>query len=99
MRGLRSYGEDVERTAQTGKDDESDQFVRDGKFYILIEAKNHARIDLADFMDQALRQRDNFCKARSLDPNDVMPVVAIKRRGKSWDQAYIVTIVKEYFGP
>lgn len=99
MSGLRGdpYNEEVERTAQTGRDDESDLFIRDGNFYVLVEAKNHKSIELADFVDQAILQRDNFAKARGLDPFDVMPLAVIKRRNKPWHQGYVATTIHEYF--
>lgn len=94
---LRAKGEACERTAQTGKDDEGDLFVVDDGWYWLIENKAVQRIDLASFVDQALVERDNFAKARGIDPFRVMPLSIIKRRNKPIEMSYCVTTLGEYW--
>lgn len=95
---LRGRGYDVERLRQTGKNDEGDLVVKEGTAACIIEAKATARMDLSGFMRQALLERDNYCKARGLNTKNVMAVAVIKRRGKSTDEAFVVTTLGEFFG-
>ncbi|MEV0437806.1 hypothetical protein AB0I84_00680 [Streptomyces spectabilis] len=95
--GLRAAGEDVESLRLAGIEDEGDLVVResDGQ-YLVIEAKN-AKFTPGPFLDEAMRERENFAKHRGLDPDVVESVVVVKRRGKSWRKAFVLTTVEEYF--
>ncbi|MEU5433802.1 hypothetical protein AB0G73_10535 [Streptomyces sp. NPDC020719] len=96
--GLRSAGEDVERLRLSGDQDEGDLVVReeDGRF-LIIEAKN-AKFEPGKFLDEALTERENFTKHRHLDPDLVDAIVIVKRRGKNWRKAFVLTTVEDYFG-
>ncbi|MCC2278870.1 hypothetical protein LKL35_26080 [Streptomyces sp. ET3-23] len=95
--GLRAIGEDVESLRLAGTEDEGDMVIRepDGRF-LVIEAKN-AKFEPGPFLDEAMRERENFAKHRGLDANLVDSVVVVKRRGKSWRKAFVLTTVEEYF--
>ncbi|MEU7030028.1 hypothetical protein AB0A60_25525 [Streptomyces sp. NPDC046275] len=98
MTGLRSVGEDVERLRLTGAEDEGDLAIReDGGLFTIVEAKN-AKFEPGPFLDEARRERLNFAKHRGIDPDLVDSVVVVKRRGKNWRQAYVLTTVEAYFG-
>ncbi|MFE0771948.1 hypothetical protein [Streptomyces sp. NPDC058861] len=98
MTGLRSVGEDVERLRLTGAEDEGDLAVReDGGLFTIIEAKN-AKFEPGPFLDESRRERLNFAKHRGIDPGRVESVVVVKRRGKNWRKAFVLTTVEAYFG-
>jgi Holliday junction resolvase len=96
--GLRSEGFDVESLRLAGAEDEGDMVVRegDGK-YLVIEAKN-AKFEPGVFLGQAIVERENFAKHRSLDLDDVESIVVVKRRGKNWRQAFVLTTVENFLG-
>ena len=96
--GLRGEKFDVESLRLAGKEDEGDMVVRegDGK-YLVIEAKN-AKFEPGVFIGEAIVERENFAKHRGLDLGDVESVVIVKRRGKGWRQAFVLTTVEAYFG-
>ena len=91
------YGEQVERLVLAGANDCGDAYVKDDDLYIVIEAKDRKRMDLAGAVDEALKERDNFARARKVDPAKCMPIAIIKRRGKNIRDAYVVTTLDEYF--
>ncbi|AFU62090.1 hypothetical protein D854_gp52 [Streptomyces phage R4] len=96
--GLRSEGFDVESLRLAGKEDEGDMVVRegDGK-YLVIEAKN-AKFEPGVFLGEAIVERENFAKHRGLDLEDVESIVVVKRRGKGWRKAFVLTTVEDYLG-
>ncbi len=98
MTGLRSVGEDAERLRLTGAEDEGDLAIReDGGLFTVIEAKN-AKFEPGPFLDEAERERLNFAKHRGIDPDRVESIVVVKRRGKNWRKAFVLTTVEAYFG-
>ena len=98
MKGLREqYGEKVERLRLAGRDDEGDLAIEDDGLYLVVECKAEKEIDLSGYMREALRERDNYAKARGLDPADCLPMAIVKARGKAWNQAYVVMPLAEYF--
>ncbi|MFF4244285.1 hypothetical protein ACFYY2_07395 [Streptomyces sp. NPDC001822] len=98
LAGLRSIGEDAERLRLTGAEDEGDLVIRaaDGT-YLVIEAKN-AKFEPGPFLDEAEVERLNFARHRDLDPFDVESIAIVKRRGKGWRKAFVLTTVEAYFG-
>ncbi|MFE4451399.1 hypothetical protein [Streptomyces sp. NPDC056796] len=96
--GLRSEKFDVESLRLAGKEDEGDMVIRedDGTF-IVIEAKN-AKFEPGVFVGEAQVERENFAKHRGLDLEKVESVVVVKRRGKNWRKAFVLTTVEDYFG-
>ncbi|QBI99398.1 holliday junction resolvase [Streptomyces phage Caelum] len=96
--GLRGEGFDVESLRLAGKEDEGDMVVRegDGK-YLVIEAKN-AKFEPGVFLGEAIVERENFAKHRGLDLDDVESIVVVKRRGKNWRHAFVLTTVEDYLG-
>lgn len=96
--GLRSEGFDVESLRLAGAEDEGDMVVRegDGK-YLVIEAKN-AKFEPGVFLGEAIAERENFAKHRGLDLDDVESIVVVKRRGKNWRKAFVLTTVEDYLG-
>jgi hypothetical protein len=49
-------------------------------------------------LDEAERERLNFAKHRGIDPDRVESIVVVKRRGKGWRKAFVLTTVEAYFG-
>lgn len=90
-------GMKAERLRLAGKLDEGDLAVEDVDMTYVIEAKNTARINLAQYVEEALIERDHYCDARLLRRENVMAVAIVKRRGKGIEEAYVVTTVKEFF--
>lgn len=97
LKWFREHGLGAERLRLTGRKDEGDLAVVDTDLTYVIEAKNVQRIALADFVDQALLERDHYSDARLLGRAKVMPLAIIKRRGHSVEDAYVVTTVAEFF--
>ncbi|MFE7480041.1 hypothetical protein [Streptomyces sp. NPDC057552] len=96
--GLRAAGEDIESLRLAGIEDEGDLVIRepDGRF-LIIEAKN-AKFTPGPFLDEAMRERENYSRHRGLDSDAVESIVVVKRRGKPWRRAYVLTTVEDYFG-
>ncbi|MEX1655495.1 hypothetical protein ABZ960_20300 [Streptomyces pseudovenezuelae] len=96
--GLRSEGFDVESLRLAGAEDEGDMVIREGDGrYLVIEAKN-AKFEPGVFLGQAIVERENFAKHRRLDLDNVDSIVVVKRRGKNWRQAFVLTTVEDYLG-
>lgn len=96
--GLRGDGFDIESLRLSGAEDEGDMVIREGDGrYLVIEAKN-AKFEPGVFLGEAIAERENFAKHRGLDPADVEAIVVVKRRGKNWRQAFVLTTVEDYFG-
>ncbi|MEU3045827.1 hypothetical protein ABZ705_04700 [Streptomyces sp. NPDC006984] len=98
---LRAAGFDVERLRLSGAEDEGDHVVRREKpgrhrRFLIIETKN-AKFEPGPFLNEALRERDNYARHRGLDPRDVEAVVIVRRRGANWRQAYVLSTVAEFF--
>lgn len=101
LRWFRERGYSAERLALAGKDDEGDLVVLDGHhFPHIIEAKapgESGRINLAGWIKEALTERLNYTRARSLLDGGAGYAVVIKARGKSVDDAYVVVRLADYF--
>ncbi|QDP44241.1 holliday junction resolvase [Streptomyces phage Celia] len=100
MNGLREVGEDAERLRLSGKDDEGDLVVRSAEAlnvpYLVIEAKN-AKFEPGVFVGEMETEVANFAKHRGLSADDVDGIVIVKRRGKNWRKAFVLTTVERYF--
>lgn len=94
---LRELGYDAERLRLSGRDDEGDVVAKCDDVRVVIEAKAERSIDLASYVDEARRERDNYCKKRGLDPATVDAVAVVKRRNKGIAEAYVVTSLNEFF--
>ena len=100
MTEMRALGADVERLALAGED-EGDLIAKwvDGRGYervAVIEAKNRKQINLSAFVEEAVVERDNYCRRRHRDPETVEAVAVVKRRNQKWDKAYAVMPLSEY---
>lgn len=84
---------DVQRLPRTGAKDEGDVEVRFKHFRVIIEAKNHKAMSLADWIKQAEVEADNR-EAKISVP--CVPVVFAKRRGKSAANSYVVMDAEEF---
>lgn len=100
MTELREQGADVERLALAG-DDEGDLIIKwqdrrgHGRVAV-VEAKNRKQISLAQFVEEAVVERDNYCRRRKVEPSNVEAVAIVKRRNHPWHKAYVVMTVDEY---
>ena len=100
---FRRNGYDSERLARAGKLDEGDVVVR--KDFLgsigIIEAKapgKDGRIDLSGWTREAQTEAGHYAKARGLDKGVVLPAIAIKARGKSIADSYLVFRLGDIFG-
>lgn len=95
MKFLRTEGYDVERLRLAGKDDEGDLVIKHGGLVYIIEAKNTAKIDHAQFVREAELEAVNYKKHRSLD---FMPNFAsiVKRRNAHVGEAYVLLPLHEW---
>lgn len=100
---FRRNGYDAERLARAGQLDEGDIVVR--KDFLgsigIIEAKapgESGRINLSGWTKEAQVEATNYAKARGLDEGMVLPAIAIKARGKSISDSYLVFRLGDVFG-
>ncbi|MFC0622797.1 hypothetical protein [Kribbella deserti] len=94
--GLRSYGFDAERLRDTGNRDEGDLVVRMSGSHVVIEAKDTA-MRAGPFVDEAHLEANHFAEHRGLDVDDVEGIVIVKRRGRGFRKAFVLTTVEDYF--
>lgn len=97
LKGFRGEGFEIERLRPTGKDDEGDLVIKDLGHVYVVEAKNVQRINLPGFTDQAKVEAMTYAKRRGLSRDLVTPIAIVKRRGKGWHDAYVVTDVATFF--
>lgn len=90
----------TERLRLAGKNDEGDlAVVHAPRFvHVVVEAKAERPHDFAAAVREMLVERDNYARARGIDPRDVLAVSVHKRPGKSIGDAYVVTTLDEFFG-
>lgn len=99
---IRERGHQADKIALAGQLDESDIMVQimapDGSVErrIVVECKATAKFEYASFVNQAIAERDAYCKARGFDPKDYEAVVFYKRRQKGFWQGYAITTIDEY---
>ena len=89
----------AERLHLAGKNDEGDIAVIDfdGDIVYLVEAKAEAKINLSGYMTEVHVEVVNYAKARGLDPEHVMPIAVVKRRGYPIEKAYVVCELADFF--
>lgn len=95
MKFLRALGHFAERLAKAGASDEGDIVtIIAGQTYIL-ECKNRKKIDLPAFWNEAVKEADNYAKARG---QVVAPpaFVVVKRRNASIADAWVVQPLSEW---
>ena len=95
MKFLRSLGHFAERLAKAGSSDEGDIVtIIAGQTYIL-ECKNRKKIDLPAFWKEAVKEADNYAKARG---QVVAPpaFVVVKRRSASIADAWVIQPLSEW---
>lgn len=101
VKWFREKGYDAERLALAGSLDEGDVIVKfPNGSALVIEAKAPARdgkIDLSGWLKEAETELNNYAKARNIDPTTLRYVVVIKATGKSLDEAYVVSKLKDNF--
>jgi hypothetical protein len=97
VRGFRSFGLDAERLRQSGRLDCGDVVVKDLGHTYVIEAKNRQQLNIPGAVDEAMVEVRNYAAARGLDVGSLTPVAIIKRRGKGFLDAYVVTDVRTFF--
>ena len=100
---FRRNGYDAERLARAGQLDEGDIVVR--KDFLgsigIIEAKapgESGRINLSGWTKESQVEAANYAKARGLEEGTVLPAIAIKARGKSIADSYLVFRLGDVFG-
>ena len=91
----RSLGYDAERLARAGSKDEGDVSIRAVNIsgIAIVEAKApgaDGRIDLPGWIREAKVESLNYASARGIEIGGLIPMVVIKARGKSIEEAYVV---------
>ena len=91
----RALGYDAERLARAGSKDEGDVSIRAVGLHgtAIVEAKApgaDGKIDLPGWLREAKVEAQNYGDARGIDVGDLIPMVVIKARGKSIEEAYVV---------
>ena len=89
----------AERLPLSGVADEGDVAVTDvdADLVYLVQAKAEAKINLSGYMTEVHVQAVNYAKARGLDPEHVMPIAVVKRRGYPIEKAYVVCELADFF--
>ena len=84
---------DVEILELSGTEDEGDLVIRlprSGK-YVIVEAKNEAKIDLPGYLREARAEAANYAKHRpAVREGQTLPVSFVKSRGKGVAESYAV---------
>jgi hypothetical protein len=99
---FRAHGYSAERLARAGRNDEGDVVIHEdflGQIGIL-EAKapgQSGRIDLSGWTKEAQTEAGNYAKARALQPEQILPAVIIKARGKAIADSYVVFRLGDLF--
>lgn len=93
---VRAQGLAAERLRLSGKNDEGDLVIHDEGLTYICELKNEQRINLAGYITEAVAEATNYAKARGLDPDAVMPIVIVKRRGRPVGDSYVVTRLSDF---
>ena len=91
----RAKGYESDKIARAGAKDQGDVIVRDVeiKGHAIVEAKApglDGKIDIPGWLREAKVEAQNYAEARGLDIGRLIPMVVIKARGKSIDEAYVV---------
>lgn len=94
---LRNQGLDAERLRLSGTLDEGDIYVTDGEDRWLIEAKAEKSYDLSGYMGEVMRERENYAARRAQMPDDIIPVVIVKRRNRPIEDAFVIMSLGEFF--
>lgn len=101
MKWFRDKGYEADRLALAGSLDEGDVIVKfSNGSALVIEAKAPARdgkINLSGWLKEAETEVSNYAKARDMDISLLKYVVVIKATGKSLDEAYVVSKLKDNF--
>ena len=93
----RDRGHQIERLRATGQEDEGDLALQGGYgFVTIIEAKNRARMSLAEWMDEAIVEARNWAKHRNHLGINPVPAVLHKRRMKGIASAYLTVQYGDY---
>jgi Holliday junction resolvase len=95
LKFLRSLGHFAERLAKAGSSDEGDIVaIIAGQTYIL-ECKNRKKIDLPAFWNEAVKESENYAKARG---QVVAPpaFVVVKRRNASIADAWVIQPLEKW---
>lgn len=96
--GFREEGFDVARLVRAGKNDTGDLVIKEANgVHLVIEAKN-AAFQPGPFLGEAATERLNYAAKYGVPLDKVDSVVIVKRRGKSWKEAFVLTTVSDYFG-
>lgn len=91
----RSLGYDAERLARAGSKDEGDVSIRAVNISgtAIVEAKAPGAdgvISLPAWLREAKVEAGHYATARGIEVSSLIPMVCIKARGKSIEEAYVV---------
>ena len=91
----RSLSYEAERLARAGAKDEGDVSIKGVSINgtAIIEAKApgmDGKIDLPAWLREAKVEAQHYADARGIDAGGLIPMVVIKARGKSIEEAYVV---------
>jgi hypothetical protein len=102
VNGFREVGFTCERLTKTGSEDEGDLHLSaswvPSRSVIVVEAKNTGNPSWSSYVDEAAKEARNYEAHRALQQGRALGVAIVRRRGKTWKDAYVVTTVREYFG-
>lgn len=93
---VRRRGFDYDPLRMTGTRDEGDGVIRlDNGTRVVVEAKNTARLTLAEHVGEARLEAKHYAEHRDLPPETVIPVLFQKRRGLGTGKSYAVMEVDD----
>lgn len=96
LRYAREQGLDIERLRLTGEEDEGDHLIRAPHARYVVEAKREKGFNLAAWVKEAERERDNYDKHRGYSLVPTGFVVIHKARGKGIGHSYVTTTLDEW---
>lgn len=95
--GFRGASLPTEQTRDTGTFDEGDLAVHSGnrEQIFVVEAKD-ATLNVAGFLNEAAVEAEHYFRARPYLTEEVIPVVAWKRRGKGFKDGVIMLTIADF---
>lgn len=94
---LRANGENAERLALTGAEDEGDIALRAGNVYEVLECKAEQRFSIPAYLREVERERINFAAHRNISAFNVSGLVVLKLRQQPVGKCAVITTVDDFW--
>lgn len=92
---FRGKGLIAERLRLAGVNDEGDLWFHIRKKFFVVEAKNTKAFSPSTWMQEAVKERNNWLKNRK-SHTDATPIVIAKRRNHGIEKAFVIIELEEF---